>query len=318
MIRRSLISVLAAGCLLLVNGLASGQSAITHRVLGQDKGRLAIIDANGQIEWETPCSFSNHDISMLPNGNILYASDATTVTEIAPDKSIVWQYKSKPKESYTGRVEIHAIQRLANGNTMISENGNSRFIEVNKAGQIVKDRPYTIINHDPHSETRLARLLDNGHYLACHERDGTVREYDETGKVVWSYKLDLNGQEAVPGHTGHGTDVYHAVRLKNGNTLIAPGSNNRLIEVDKAGKIVWSVERDELPGIRLYWVTSLEVLPNGHIIFGNTHGGSANAQLIEITHDKAKQVVWTLNNRDAFGDDMAAAMVLDIKGKVIR
>lgn len=296
----------------------NAQTTIKHRVLGQDKGRLVIIDADGKIEWETPCSYSNHDITMLPNGNILYASDPTTVTEISPDKKVVWQYVSKPKAGYNGRIEIHAIQRLANGNTMISENGNSRFIEVDKQGNIVKELPYTIEHHDAHSETRLARKLDNGHYLVCHEHDGTVREYDENGKVVWSYKLDLNGQEAVPGHTGHGTDVYHAVRLKNGNTLIAAGSNNRLIEVNQQGKIVWSIERDELPGIRLFWVTSIEVLPNGHIIFGNTHGGPANPQLIEVTHDKAKKVVWTLNNRDAFGDDMAAAMVLDIKGKIIR
>jgi outer membrane protein assembly factor BamB len=303
---------------LLTGVITHAQTSIQHRVLGQDKNRLVILSADGKIEWEAPCTFSNHDITYLPNGDVLYASNPTTVTEIAPDKSIVWQYIAKPKEGYNGRVEVHAIQRLANGNTLISENGNSRLIEVDKNGTIIKERPYTIENHDAHSETRLARLLDNGHYLACHERDATVREYDETGKVVWSYKLDLNNLPAVPGHKGHGTDVYHAVRLKNGNTLIAAGSNNRLIEVNKAGQIVWSIERDELPGIRLFWVTSLEVLPNGNIVFGNTHGGDTNPQLIEVTHDKAKKAVWTLNNREAFGDDMAAAMVLDVKGKVIR
>jgi WD40 repeat protein len=303
---------------LLTGVITHAQTTVQHRVLGQDKNRLVIISADGKIEWEAPCNYSNHDITYLPSGNVLYASTSNTVTEIAPDKTIVWQYVSKPKEGYNGRVEVHAIQRLANGNTLISENGNSRLIEVDKNGTIVKERPYTIENHDAHSETRLARLLDNGHYLACHERDATVREYDETGKVVWSYKLDLNNLPAVGGHKGHGTDVYHAVRLKSGNTLIAAGSNNRLIEVDKAGQIVWSIERDELPNIRLFWVTSLEVLPNGNIVFGNTHGGDTNPQLIEVTHDKAKKVVWTLNNREAFGDDMAAAMVLDLKGKVIR
>jgi outer membrane protein assembly factor BamB len=312
------IAIIIAGILLSSGIVVNAQTVVKHRVLGQDKGRLVIIDTDGKIEWEAPCNYSNHDITLLPNGNVLYASAVATVTEIAPDKTIVWQYTSKPKEGYTGRVEVHAIQRLANGNTMISENGNSRFIEVNKQGTIVKEHPYTIQNHDAHSETRLARLLDNGHYIASHERDATVREYDETGKVVWSYKLDLNNQQAIPGHKGHGTDVYHALRLKNGNTLIAAGSNNRLIEVNKEGKIVWSVERDELPGVRLFWVTSLEVLPNGNIVFGNTHGGDTNPQLIEITHDKAKKVVWTLNNREAFGDDMAAAMVLDVKANVIR
>ncbi len=304
--------------LLFASNNLCAQSSVTHRVLGQDKNRLVILSADGKIEWETPCNYSNHDITYLPNGNVLYASSPNTVTEITPEKRVILKYIAKPKDGYSGQIEIHAIQRLPNGHTIISENGNSRLVEIDKDGKIIKVRPYTIENHDAHSETRLARLLNNGHYLACHERDATVREYSETGKVVWSYKLDLNNLPAVPGHKGHGTDVFHAVRLQNGNTLIAAGSNNRLIEVNKKGKIVWSIDRDELPGIQLFWVTSLEVLPNGHIVFGNTHGGEANPQLIEVTHDKAKKVIWTLNNRDAFGDDMAAAMVLDVAGKVIR
>ena len=89
-----------------------------------------------------------------------------------------------------------------------------------------------------------------------------------------------------------------------------------MIEVNPAGKIVWSIDYNELPGIRLYWVTTLQMLPNGHLIIGNTHAGPDNPQLIEITHDK--KVVWTFKNMDAFGNDMAAAEVLDVKGPVIR
>jgi hypothetical protein len=33
---------------------------------------------------------------------------------------------------------------------------------------------------------------------------------------------------------------YSAVRLKNGNTLIADGGHNRVIELDPNRKIVWS------------------------------------------------------------------------------
>jgi hypothetical protein len=143
-----------------------------------------------------------------------------------------------------------------------------------------------------------------------------VREYDPTGKVVWSYKLDLAGQPRTPGHDGHGTEVFNAVRLRNGNTLIGGGNNNRVFEVTLEGKTVWSIERDELPGIHLCWVTSLEVLPNGNIIFGNTHAGPDNPQLIEVTRDK--KVVWTFKDWNRFGNDLVASQVLDVKGKVIR
>ncbi len=81
---------------------------------------------------------------------------------------------------------------------------------------------------------------------------------------------------AVPprrGHDGHGTEVFNAIRKPDGNTIIAGGNNNRVFEVNPEGKVVWSVDHDELPGIELLWVTSLQLRPNGNLIFGNTHAG---------------------------------------------
>jgi hypothetical protein len=229
----------------------------------------------------------------------------------------VWKHVSKPTEGHKG-VQIHAFQRLENGNTMISESGNARIIEVDKEDKIVKEFPLTVEHPSTHSDTRLVRKLDNGHYLVAHEADGTVREYDENGKVVWSYKLDLAGRPASGGHgpEGHGTHVYSAYRLPTGNTLIGCGNGNRVIEVTPEGKIVWSIDHTELPGITLAWVTMLEVLPNGHIIIGNCHAGPANPQLIEVTRDK--QVVWTLKDFKNLGNSTAASQVLGVEGHVIR
>lgn len=301
----------------LVGALASGANAqTTHSVLGQDRGKVTLLNADGKVEWELPCPGTSHDISLLPGGTFLIQTSAQNVLEMDKTGKIVWRWDAKQKPGYDGVVEIHAFQRLKDGNTMISETGNRRIIEVDKDGKIVKEVPLTVEHPNSHRDTRMVRKLKNGNYLACHEGDGVVREYDPTGKVVWSYALDLNGQERTPNHDGHGVEVFGAVRLKNGNTLIAGGNNNRVFEVNKEGKVVWSVERDELPGIHLCWVTTLEVLPNGHIIFGNTHAGPNNPQLIEITHDK--KVVWTMKNWDTFGNDLAAAQVTDIKGEVIR
>jgi WD40 repeat protein len=254
---------------------------------------------------------------MLPNGNILVSTAADNVVEISPDKQVVWKHQAKPKAGYTGRVEIHGFQRLPNGNTLIAETGNLRLVEVDKDDQIVKEIPLTVEHPNSHRDTRLMRKLENGNYLVCHEGDGTVREYDPQGKVVWSYVLDLNGRPRSPGHgpEGHGTEVFGAIRLPNGNTMIAGGNNNRVFEVNREGKIVWSIDQKELPGITLAWVTTLEYLPNGHLIFGNTHAGPENPQLIEVTRDK--KVVWTLKNHTVLGNDTVAAQVLDVK-KVIR
>ncbi len=293
---------------------------VTHRVLAADRGtgKLAILGPDGKVEWEFANKHDVHDLQMLPNGNILTHTSPTTTVEINPKKDIVWKYESKPKDGYKGRIEVHAFQRLADGNTMIAESGNGRIIEVNPDGKIVKEVALKLAHPNPHRDTRMVRKLASGNYLVCQESEGCVREYDPAGKVVWEYKLDLGNRPASPGHgpEGHGDEVYGAVRLANGNTLIAGGNNNRVLEVDPKGKIVWSIDQKELPGITLAWVTTLQVLPNGNVIIGNCHAGPENPQLVEVTREK--KVVWTFKDHKNFGNNLASAQVLGVEGTVIR
>ncbi len=285
-----------------------------HRVLGGDRGKISLVGASGKVEWQYPGG-TTHDIARLANGNIMFIAGAATVVEVSPDKKVVWKYESKPRAGDSGKVEVHAFQRLASGDTMIAESGNRRIIEVDRDGQILHEVPLTVEKPSTHSDTRLVRKLANGHYLVCHENDGAVREYDPAGKVVWAYTLGLNGRPATGGHDGHGDHVYGALRKADGNTLIATGNGNRVIEVNPSGKVVWSVEHDELPGIRLFWVTTLTLRPNGNLIIGNCHAGPDNPQLVEVT--RAKTVVWTFKDFTTFGNDLAASVVLgdDSEGK---
>jgi outer membrane protein assembly factor BamB len=309
--------VLPALPLLTMAGRAfADEKPITHKVLLQAKGRVVLLNEKGEMTWEVPCSGVAHDIQLLPNGNILTQTGAGNVVEFRKDKNIVWRYDAKPKTGYDGRVEIHGFQRLQRDRTMIAESGNRRIIEVDKDGKILKEVPLTVNNPNSHRDTRLARKLENGRYLVCHEGDGVVREYDDTSKVVWSYALDLNNRPRTPTHEGHGVEVFGAMRLRNGNTLIAGGNNNRVIEVSPEGKVVWSIEHDELPGIRLFWVTTLDVLPNGNIVVGNTHAGPENPYLFEVTRDK--KVVWQFKQFETFGNDVAAARIADKAGKLLK
>ena len=295
---------------------ADGNSA--YRVLAADNGRVAIVNAKGEVEWEVANRHEVHDLALLPNGNVLIPTAPNTVVEMTRGKEVVWKYEAQPKDGYKGRIEIHAFQRLDDGNTMVAESGNARLVEVDATGKVVKTVPLTVDKPNAHRDTRLARKLDTGHYLVCHEGDGKVREYDAAGKVVWTYTLDLGGRKAAPGHgpEGHGTALYGAVRLPSGNTLIATGNGNRVIEVTREGKTVWELGQDELPGIKLAWVTMLQVLPNGNVIVGNCHAGKDNPQLFEVTRDK--KVVWTFKDFKTFGNGLAASQVLGVQGKVIR
>jgi WD40 repeat protein len=287
-----------------------------YRILAQDKGKVAILDPRGRVEWEVPLRHTAHDIQLLPNGNILMPTDDVTVVEMTPDKKVVWKHVSEPAGDDKGKVEIHAFRRLPDGLTMIAESGNKRIIEVDAQDRVVRSIPLVVDHPNPHRDTRRVRKLANGHYLVCHEADGTVREYDGAGKVVWSYKLDLAGRPATPGHGGHGTEVFNAIRLPDGNTLIAGGNNNRVIEVTPEGQVAWSIGHDELPGIKLAWVTSLQRRPNGNVIVGNTHAGPENPQIFEVTRDK--KVVWTFKDFATFGNDLCASEAINVEEGVIR
>ena len=67
-----------------------------YKVLASDnsRGRLAIVNAEGEVEWEFANKHDVHDLHLLPNGNILTHTSPTLTVEINPKKEIVWKYES--------------------------------------------------------------------------------------------------------------------------------------------------------------------------------------------------------------------------------
>lgn len=285
-----------------------------NRFIAADSSRknLAIIAEDGTTEWQRKIG-PLHDLHVLPNGNILFQDTWTHVLEVNPKTDqTIWEYDSKkvPKNA-DRKIEIHAFQRLSDGNTMIVESGSARILEVSAAGDIVKTIPLKVAAPHPHRDTRLVRKLDNGHYLACHEGDGVVREYSTTGKVVWEYEVPLFGRKRAKGHgvNAFGNQCFSALRLKNGNTLVGTGNGHSVLEVTPAGQVVWSLHQNDLPGIQLAWVTSLQMLPKGQILINNCHAGPDNPQLIIV--DKNKNVVWRFKDFERFGNALTNSIILN-------
>lgn len=295
--------------------LRAGQSGTPRRLLVGDDStkRLAIVAPDGSLEWELSIG-AIHDAHLLPNGNILTQLGWQRVVEVAPDKRIVWEYDAGKRNGNEGRpVEVHAFQRLENGLTMIVESGPGRILEVDGEGRIHHQIPLKREHPNAHSDTRLARKIAGGHYLVAHENDGAVREYDRDGKVVWEYAVPLFGRERKGGHgpEAFGNSVFNALRLPNGNTLIATGNGHSVLEVTPGREIVWKVEQHDLPGITLAWVTCLQRLPNGNTLLGNCHAGPDNPQFIEITPDK--KVVWTFRDFRNFGNSTPVQIALGVE-----
>ena len=266
------------------------------------KNILAITEANGDVIWSYKTAgkekghAGHHDVHMLSNGNILFHETWQDVKEITLGKKIVWAYDCSNSNGNQGkRVHVHAFSRLANGNTQIVESGIGRVIDVDSSGEVknfFKLKPGGTMN------TRWARPTPQGTLLVCSEQPGVVTEYDKKGKIIWDYLIK--------------TRVYGAIRLKNGNTLIASGSGNSVVEVTPEKKVVWEI-KGKVPGteIELKWMTCLQERENGNFIVGNCHAGPNNPQIFEITRDK--KVVWEFNEFELVGNGLACWQVLDGK-----
>lgn len=296
-------------------------SGAEHGVILQGNGKLAILAADGSTQWEMPWR-GIHDIHVLANGNIMVQQGNAKVVEIdRASKQVVWQYDSTIQNGNQGKkVEVHSFQPLPDDRIMIAETTAMRIIEINRAGELLKIVPMKVDHPHPHTDTRLVRKLASGNYLACHEGDGCVREYDgQSGEVVWEFEVPMFGRQEAAGHgpEAFGNKAFAAVRLGNGNTLITTGNGHSVIEVTASKEIVWQFGPDDLPQITLGWLTTIEILENGHYVVGNCHAGPGNPLLIEID-PTTKQVVWTLDRFDDFGNSVSNSQIIPPNERVLR
>ena len=264
------------------------------------KNILAITDSEGEVLWSHKTAggarghSGHHDVHLLANGNILFHDSWTKLTEMTLGGDVVWTYDSATMNGNQGKhVNVHAFARLPNGNTAIVESAVGRIIEVDKDGKLVHEIP---LKKGGTQSTRWVRQTPKGNYLVCSENPGVVTEYNRQGEVVWDYLIK--------------TRVYGAIRLKNGNTLIASGSGNSVVEVTPDKKVVWEI-KGQVPNtdVQLKWTTCLKELDNGNFIVGNCHAGPDNPQIFEIGRDK--KIVWQFDEFELVGNGLACWQILE-------
>jgi hypothetical protein len=263
--------------------VAPAADVIKHRIMfaeyGKGPNRLVELDAEGNVVWEYRFPSTAVIFQVLPQGHVLYGSggNPTGVAEIDRDKKVVWNYVSKSHQ-------VFGCERLANGNTLVGEQGPPQAVEVDRNGNIVRVTKLTTTEKGYHLQVRNVHKLPTGNILTGHEGEGAIREVTPDGKVVWEYTNVTNAAEAI--------------RLANGNTLISCGTQKRIIEVDPQGAIVWQFGAADAPELNLTWIGSLQILKNGHYVVGNFLRGQEGkgAHAFEVTRDK--KVVWTFKDHD--------------------
>ena len=263
----------------------AADTAVRHRLMffeyGNCPNRFVELDTRGSIVRQFKPRSIAVIFQLLPNGNIVYAygGHPTGVVEIDPRGETVWNCVSKCPQ-------VLGCERLANGNTLVAEQGPCRVVEVDPQGVTVHVTNLSTNQTAYHLQVRNVHRLNNANILAAHEGEGAIREYEPDGKTAWEY-------------TGV-TNTGEAIRLENGNTLIAGATQKRLIEVSPDHKIVWEFSADDAPALNLTWVSSVQILKNGNYLVGNFLRGQERkgAHAFELTRDK--RVVWTFADHKQF------------------
>lgn len=227
-----------------------GYTLIVERTTNLSKGRVAELDREGKLRWEITGLAGPVDAQVLPGGRVLVAEYASTVvTERNLRGDILWQYN-------LGDMPV-AVQRLPNGHTFIVGR-TSGVVEVDRDGKELSRRrlPVPLIY--------AARRLRTGEVVVLTSTGQCVR-LDATGKQVSSFMAGrmalhggfdvlADGSVLLPIYTENRVVLYDAqgkptweaktnrpasaVRLPNGNTLVASSLGRSVVEIDRDGKEV--------------------------------------------------------------------------------
>jgi HEAT repeat protein len=223
-----------------------------------ENGQVLEVDRAGKIRWQLDGLIYPTDVRVLPNDRVLIAEyNNNRVTERSLKNEILWER----------RLNNSAVscQRLPNGNTFMA--CQTDIIEVDPSGKEV----FTF--HRPNGDIMAAQKTRDGQVVFTTAAGQCVR-LDSAGKEVKSFvignvglgSLEVlpNGRLLIPQHANNKVVEYDlegrvvweagvtqplaATRLANGNTLVSSYGTFMVLELDRAGKVVWEYKAASRPG----------------------------------------------------------------------
>jgi hypothetical protein len=272
-----------------------GRGLAQHPMLyaGEGYNTIFLVDG-GKVVWtySTGRGGEIDDVWMLTNGHIL-----------TPRKEVVWHYDAPPG------TEVHTCQPVGLDKVMIVQNGlPPKLMIINKkTGAVEVEHPLPAESlTDPktvHPQFRRGRVTAAGTYLLPFLKMNKVVEYDKDFNAIWTCEIPT---------------PWAAVRLHNGNTLIADEHDKLVREVNPKCATVWEVRQSDLPpDIVLHNVQTADRLANGNTVIFSSTGGTKPEdrpniiQIVEVTADK--KVVWVLQDWKHLGP-ATSAQFLDQPG----
>lgn len=287
-----------ASVIVLVSAAFSQRASsaeVTHRFLACG-AKTYIMEVDGKPSWTYP--HSTRDGYVLEDGRIvltlskspMYPGGAVIAISVDGTETLIW----KGTQS-----EVNSAQPTDEGTFVITEAGpHPRLLELDGEGKVLVEFPLACQKPNHHMQTRMARKLDDGTFLAPHLLDFAVKQYDAKGNVLSAIDTSVKGDAQRAIHTW----PFTAIRHGDGHTLVCCTNGNRVVDFDAAGVVVWELTNDDLPGAWLQDPCGGQVLQNGNVVITSYAAGRKDAKapkLIEV--NRKKQIVWTYTDGDTAG-----------------
>ncbi len=255
------------------------------------KAQSIFVVRDGKVTWQYSfplylCPFAIQefsDVTMLPDGNILYAS-MSGAGIITPEKNLIWQFRCPDK------TETHSCQPVGKDTVILALNGEvGKVLIIDTAeNTILKEFIVPTASTFAHYQFRRVTMTPGGKsFMVGLLSEKKVIEMDLDGKVIWSCDA---------------SSAWSAIRLKNGNTLISGDGEGYTREVNANGETVWEFTQKDAP-FKLYNNQTARRLANGNTLISNWVAGNKNidewktsVQAFVVNPDK--KVVWALSSWD--------------------
>jgi len=288
------LSILITLIFSILGGIASAQD-VTHSFLACGQ-KTYLMGADGKANWTYPSA--TRDGYVLDDGTIILTLNKSkrnrggSVVRIAPDgeETLIWQGTQS---------EINSAQPTEDDTFVITEAGdNPRLLEISSDGEVLLEFPLACQKQNHHMQTRMARKLSDGTFLAPHLLDFAVYHYSNTGEVLGKLDTTVSGDTEHKIHTW----PFTAIRHGDGHTFVCCTHGNRVVDFNADGEIVWTLTNDDLPGDWLQDPCGAQILPNGNIVISSYAAGRANREapkLFEVNRDK--KVIWKYTDGQTVG-----------------
>jgi hypothetical protein len=279
-------------CLLIILSLsiyAEKTSLHPYEILVCDylKFELYKVDRQGKIIWQHKPEGKVWDFVLTKDTKLIYPiiTGPREIRCLNMKKEILW--------SWPYAKEYREIINITQDKSQLIISGQkpSEAIIMTTEGELKHKTDIPTKFHSHHGELGNVYPLENGHFLVQLWGEGCVLELDHKGKETWRYQVPKYGAGKHP--VGCVQDV---IRLSNGNTLIACGTQARIIEVTPEKNIVWQLTKDDYPELNLTNACALQVLKDGSIFVTNFLRGNTGKGAHAFILSKNRKLTWSLQD----------------------